>query len=625
MSNLLDKIEEPNDVRKIPFDGLPRLCKEIRSYIIRTVSRNGGHLASNLGTVELTVALHRFLHFPEDQLVWDVGHQSYTHKILTGRKEAFSTLRKRGGISGFPKRRESLCDVADTGHSSTSVSIAAGLAKARDLAGKSNRIVAVIGDGSLSGGPAYEALNNAGRFKTNLIIILNDNEMSISKNVGGMANYLRRVRMSVNYIDFKGNVENVLNKTNFGSKVAGGIRRMKSTIRSMVVPGEFFTEMGLTYYGPVDGHNIRDVERALNAAAKIRGAVIIHVITKKGKGYRFAEDDPSRFHGIAPFDMVNGRTLSSLRSESYTDIFRDEIVKLGQNDPKLVAITAAMSDGTGLDRFRKQFPNRFFDVGIAEGHAASFAAGLSLGGMRPVLAVYSTFLQRAYDEIMQDICLNERPVLLAVDRAGIVGADGETHQGIFDIAYLSHMPGMTVMAPRNGAEFRSMLRYAVTLDGPVAVRYPRGGKDIALLSDDTPRIQSGKAEVLTEGKDVCVLYFGTLTEEALGVREILSKQGYDVTVVNARFAVPFDKELIRKLSETHSLLVTMEEGVTSGGFGEHVSAFCAAEQLPMQVMITALPDTFIPQGSDKELREIYGLTAEATAERILAFKKGEKS
>lgn len=624
MSNLLDKINEPNDVRKIPEDALPSLCKEIRRRILRTVSKNGGHLASNLGTVELTVALHRFLHFPEDKLVWDVGHQSYTHKILTGRKDAFFTLRKKGGISGFPRRKESPCDVADTGHSSTSVSVAAGLAKARDLAGGNNRVVAVIGDGSLSGGPAYEALNNAGRFKTNLIIILNDNEMSISKNVGGMANYLRRVRMSVNYIDFKGNVEHALNRTNIGSKVAGGIRRMKSTIRSMVVPGEFFTEMGLTYYGPVDGHNIREMERALKAAEKIQGAVIIHAVTKKGKGYRFAEADPSRFHGIAPFDMVNGRPLSSFREVSYTDVFRDEIVKLAQEDPKIVAITAAMADGTGLDRFRKQFPNRFFDVGIAEGHAASFAAGLSFGGMHPVLAVYSTFLQRSYDEILQDLCLNERPVVLAVDRAGIVGADGETHQGIFDIAYLSHMPGMKLIAPRNGAEFRKMLRYAFTCDGPVAVRYPRGGKDMKLCDTETPDIVTGKAEVLTEGKDIAILYFGTLTGEALGVREKLAEEGYDVTVVNARFAVPFDQDLIRELAKTHRLLVTMEEGVTSGGFGEHVSAFCAAEQLPMQVMICALPDTFVPQGSDRELREMYGLSPDAIAGRILAFGKRDK-
>lgn len=617
MSNLLDKIKEPNDVRKIPDEKLPGLCKEIRKHILRTVSRNGGHLASNLGTVELTVALHRFLHFPEDQLVWDVGHQSYTHKILTGRKDAFETLRRRGGISGFPKRRESNCDVADTGHSSTSVSIATGLAKARDLAGRNNRVVAVIGDGSLSGGPAYEALNNAGRFKTNLIIILNDNEMSISKNVGGMANYLRRVRMSVNYIDFKGNVENVLNRTNFGSKVAGGIRRMKSTLRSMVVPGEFFTEMGLTYYGPVDGHNIHELERALHAAAKIQGAVIIHAVTKKGKGYRFAEADPSRFHGTPPFDIMNGRPLSAFRVTNYTDVFRDEIVKLGKDDESIVAITAAMSDGTGLDRFRRQFPDRFFDVGIAEGHAASFAAGLSLGGMRPVLAVYSTFLQRAYDEIMQDLCLNERPAILAIDRAGLVGADGETHQGIFDIAYLSHMPGMTVMAPRSGAELRKMLRYAAVCDGPVAIRYPKGGKDIDLLADVTPPVEQGRAEVLCEGKEIAVLYFGTLTAEAMEIRGKLAAKGYDVTVVNARFAVPFDRELIRNLSKTHDLLVTMEEGVISGGFGEHVSVFVSEERLPMRVLISALPDAFIPQGTDKELREQYGLTADTVVARIL--------
>lgn len=620
MSSILDTIERPNDVKNVPEDKLPQLCKEIRRRILDTVSKNGGHLASNLGTVELTVALHRFLDLPKDQLIWDVGHQAYTHKILTGRKDSFYTLRRRGGISGFPKRKESPCDVIDTGHSSTSVSVATGLAKARDLKGENNRIVAVIGDGSLSGGPAYEALNHAGRFKTNLIIILNDNEMSISKNVGAMANYLRKARMSVNYIDLKSNVEQKLNKTSLGARIANRIKKMKAAIRFMFVPGEFFTEMGIAYYGPVDGHNIAETEKALKAASRIHGAVLIHVVTKKGKGYQFAEADPSKFHGTPPFNPQNGTPLGISARETYTDVFRDEIVKIGKDHPEVAAITAAMSDGTGLDGFRKQFPSRFFDVGIAEGHAASFAAGLSINGMHPVLAVYSTFLQRAYDEIMEDICLNERPVTLAIDRAGIVGSDGETHQGLFDLAFLSHMPGMTVMAPRNGAELRAMLRYAVTLDGPSAVRYPKGSKDLKALPAGVSPIRFAKAEWIHKGSETAILFLGTLGEEASGVRNILSEHGTDASVVNARFAAPFDKEMIRELAKTHNLLVTIEEGVRTGGFGERVAAFVMEERLPMKVMICAMPDAFQAQASQQEIREACGLTASEIAGKILRYK-----
>ena len=616
MSNLLDQINQPNDVKNIPAQKLPQLCREIRRHILYTVSKNGGHLASNLGTVELTVALHRFLNLPEDKLVWDVGHQSYTHKILTGRKEAFRTLRKEGGISGFPKRKESLCDVIDTGHSSTSVSIAAGLVKARDLRGESNRVVAVIGDGSLSGGPAYEALNNVGRFRTNLIIILNDNEMSISKNVGGMASYLRKVRMSVNYIEWKGTVEQVLNKTSVGEKVAKGLRKTKAMLRSIVVPGEFFTEMGLTYYGPVDGHNIADMERALHAAEKIKGAVIIHVVTKKGKGYRYAEAEPSRFHGTPPFKLKSGLPVIKDGASSYTDTFREEIVKIGQECPNVVAITAAMSDGTGLDLFSKRYPSRFFDVGIAEGHAVSFAAGLSLDGMHPVVAEYSTFLQRGYDEIIQDICLNQRPVTFAVDRAGIVGSDGETHQGLFDIGFLTQMPGMTVLAPRNGRELKLMLRFAVQYDGPTAIRYPRGGKDIDLLAEETEEIVYGRSEMLKMGSKVAILFAGMLGAEAMAVCDGLKDDGIEASVINARFLSPIDTERIRELAETHDILVTMEEGVRAGGFGEHVASFVSEEQLPMQVMICALPNRFMPQGKQEDLRMEYGLNPQTILKRI---------
>lgn len=624
MSNILDTIERPNDVKKVPEDQLPALCRDIRRLIIETVSKNGGHLASNLGSVELTVALHRFLDLPKDKLIWDVGHQAYTHKILTGRKDAFYTLRRKGGISGFPKRKESPCDVIDTGHSSTSVSVATGLAKARDLRGEDYRVVAVIGDGSLSGGPAYEALNHAGRFKTNLIIILNDNEMSISKNVGGMANYLRKARMSVNYIDWKGNVEHALNKTSFGARIAQKLKKMKAVIRSMVVPGEFFTEMGIAYYGPVDGHNIAELEKALKAASRIHGAVLIHAVTKKGKGYSFAEADPSKFHGTPPFNPKSGAPEGITFKKTYTDVFRDEMVNIGRDYPDVTAITAAMSDGTGLDGFRKQYPSRFFDVGIAEGHAASFAAGLSLNGMHPVLAVYSTFLQRAYDEILEDICLNERPVTLAIDRAGIVGSDGETHQGLFDLAFLSHMPGMVVMAPRNGAELRAMLRFAVTYDGPAAVRYPRGGKDLEALPEKVSEIRLGRAEVLAKGKGTAILFLGPLGEEAMGVKAILQKSGKDASVVNARFASPFDRELIRTLSADHDLIVTMEEGVRTGGFGERVAAFAEEEQLPVRVMICSMPDAFQAHATQQEIRNACGLNAEAVAERILKDGAGHE-
>ncbi|MCQ2421381.1 MAG: 1-deoxy-D-xylulose-5-phosphate synthase [Lachnospiraceae bacterium] len=618
MSNLLDKINQPNDVKKIPDEQIPALCRELRRSILRTVSRNGGHLASNLGSVELTVALHRFLDLPKDKLVWDVGHQAYTHKLLTGRKDAFGTLRKKGGISGFPKRAESHCDVIDTGHSSTSISVAAGLAEARDLKGETHRIVAVIGDGSLSGGPAYEALNNVGRSKSNLIIVLNDNEMSISKNVGGMANYLRKVRMSENYIDLKGNLENVFNKTAFGERVANSIKKTKATLRSMVVPGEFFTEMGLTYYGPIDGHNIHELERALHAAEKVHGAVIIHAVTKKGKGYRPSETEPSRFHGTPPFDVMSGKPFEALRGVSYTDIFRSEICAIASENKDVAAITAAMADGTGLDRFQKQFPERFFDVGIAEGHAASFATGLSLNGMHPVLCVYSTFLQRAYDEIMQDICLNNRPVTLAIDRAGIVGSDGETHQGIFDVAFLSHMPGMTIFVPRNGAELRAMLRVAVSMETPTAVRYPRGSKDIDFMENTVP-ITVGKAEVMKRGSKVAILFLGTLASEAMELCGMLAERGIDATIINARFAAPYDKALIQSLSINHQLLVCMEEGVRSGSFSEHVMAYVMEEQLPMRVVSCTLGDRFLPQGTQAELRNDCGLTAGKIYERISAY------
>ncbi len=623
MNEWLNQINQPNDIKKLPEDQLPKLAKEIRKLILSTVSRNGGHLASNLGTVELTIALHRFLNFPEDKLIWDVGHQAYTHKILSGRREQFSTLRTKGGISGFPKMSESACDAFDTGHSSTSVSVAAGMAKARDIKGESNRVVAVIGDGSLTGGMAYEALNNVGHFRSNVIIILNDNEMSISQNVGSMANYLGKVRMSSGYLDFKNGVEHVLNRSNLGERLARTLKKTKDSIRQMLIPGDFFTEMGLTYFGPIDGHSIPNMLQALHAAEQVDGAVLLHVVTKKGKGYRFAEEEPSRFHGISPFRIATGEVIASKLAKTYTEVFGDEMLRLGAEHPEMVAITAAMASGTGLSAFSKTYPERFFDVGIAEEHAVTFAAGMAASGLHPVFAVYSTFLQRAYDQLLHDVCLNRLPVVFAIDRAGIVGSDGETHQGIFDIAFLTQMPGMTVMAPRNGRELSAMLRFAMEHNGPVAVRYPRGSADCENNESETEPIVYGKAQVLCREQDVAIVFTGPYESALQRVRESLHEAGIGVTLVDARFLAPMDTDLICELAKDHSHLVTIEEGISTGGFGQQVAAFCTEQRLPMQTVSIALPKEFLPHGAYKELLEDYSLTADGITKRILEeYRRG---
>ena len=615
MTELLSLINQPNDVKAIPEEKLPRLAAEIRKEILLTVSKNGGHLASNLGAVELTIALHRFLTFPEDKLIWDVGHQCYTHKLLTGRRDVFDTLRREGGISGFPKREESECDAFDTGHSSTSLSVAAGMAKARDLKGEKNRIVAVIGDGSLSGGMAYEALNNIGRFRTNVIVVLNDNEMSISKNVGGIANYLGHLRMSQGYLNLKDSVERTLNRTNIGEVLAKGIKKTKDSIRQIMIPGDFFEEMGLTYFGPIDGHNINDVTTALQAAAKVRGGVLIHVITKKGKGYSFAEAEPSRFHGIGPFRLATGLPREQSKVPSYTEVFGSEITKLAETNRSIVCITAAMADGTGLNEFAFRFRKRCFDVGIAEEHAVTFAAGMAASGLRPVVCIYSTFLQRAYDQILHDVCLQKLPVVFAIDRAGIVPHDGETHQGLFDIAFLRTMPGMTVLAPSCGEELRKMLAYALTVDGPVAVRYPKGTPDSALAGSDAP-IESGRCAELVRGSKVAVSFLGTLRSSVETAAEELAKDGITPTIADARFAAPFDKDWIRGLVGTHDVLVTVEEGVGEGGYGASVAAWVEEERLPLRVVTIAAPDAFLTHGSREALVRKCGLDAASIADRI---------
>ena len=611
---LLDQIQEPNDIKKLPQNELDDLAEEIRRFLVRNVSMTGGHLASNLGVVELTMALHLALDLPKDKIVWDVGHQSYTHKILTGRKDGFMKLRQYGGISGFPKRSESDCDVYDSGHSSTSVSAALGMARARDLLGGKETIVAVIGDGALTGGVAYEALNNASQMKSNLIIILNDNNMSISPNVGGLSSYLSEIRTSDGYIQLRDKIHNSLSDAVPG--VVKGISRAKQSLKSLMVPGMFFEEMGITYLGPVDGHNIKSIVKSIEVAKRVNKAVLIHVCTKKGKGYLPAERKPSQFHGTPPFIVKTGKPANSQKAASYTDVFSTEVLKIAENDPAMVAITAAMEDGVGLHSFHIRYPNRFFDVGIAEQHAVSFAAGLAAGGLKPIFAVYSTFLQRAYDEIVEDVCLQQLPVVFAVDRAGLVGADGETHQGIFDLSYFSAMPGMTVMAPKNGLEMREMLKFALELGKPAAVRYPRGAAYTGLVEHRAP-IELGKAEMLYDEGGILLLAVGSMVKTALQVKETLNAQGIECSIANARFVKPMDTELLREAAGKYSLIVTMEENVHSGGFGEHVAAWYAEEEMQVPLLQIAIPDTFVTHGSPQELCRLTGIDADSVVAKIL--------
>ena len=620
---LLEKIEQANDIKQIAPEDYGVLAEEIRQFLIQTISVTGGHLGSNLGAVELTMALHLFLDLPEDKLIWDVGHQSYTHKILTGRRDGFVNLRKFGGMSGFPKRKESDCDCFDTGHSSTSISAGLGMVKARDIQGGSQTIVSVIGDGSLTGGMAYEALNNASRLETNFIIVLNDNNMSISENVGGVSKYLNNIRTADTYLGLKEGVYNSLHgKSKYGDKVVSQIRRAKSSFKHLVVPGMFFEDMGITYLGPVDGHNIPEMVHMLKEARKVKKAVLVHVITQKGRGYTPAERHPARFHGAEPFDIETGIPSAPRMKANYTDIFSTVMCKLGQRDEKVVAITAAMPDGTGLKRFRNMYPERFFDVGIAEEHAVTFAAGLAAGGLKPIVAIYSSFLQRAYDQILHDVCIQNLPVVFCIDRAGLVGSDGETHQGIFDLAYLMQMPGLMVMAPKNVWEMGEMLHFAVQQSIPVAIRYPRGKAYEGLERNKEP-ISAGKGEWIVKGKEIALLAIGSMVETAMEARELLKREGFTVSVVNARFAKPLDEEMLFEAFKMHSVIVTLEEGIQSGGFGEAVAAWYQDRrsirgqflEKEAKVCIVALPDRFIEHGSVKELKKKYHLDAESIAKK----------
>lgn len=620
---ILEKIKEANDVKQLSLSECEQLAQEIRDFLIRSLSETGGHLASNLGVVELTIALHRFLHFPEDKLVWDVGHQAYTHKILTGRKEQFATLRKTGGLSGFPKRKESDCDAFDTGHSSTSISAGLGLVQARDLKGENYQVVSVIGDGALTGGMAYEALNNAAELKKNFIIILNDNEMSITRNVGGMSSYLDHIRMAAPYTELKMGVTNALKKIpKVGDGMVDALHKTKSSIKQLVIPGMLFENMGLTYLGPVDGHDMRQLGKVLQEAKRKQGPVLIHVLTEKGRGYEPAMRHPARFHGAAPYEIETGLPKSN-GNPSYTDIFSTVMRKFGDREPDVVAVSAAMVLGTGLKRFGNMFPERLFDVGIAEEHAVTFAAGLALGGLRPVVAIYSSFLQRAVDQILHDVCMQNLPVVFAVDRAGLVGSDGETHHGCFDLSYLSMMPNMTVMAPKNKWELSDMLKFAIRQKSPVAIRYPRG-EAYTGLEDYRAPIEMGKAEILEKGKEIAILAVGNMVRTAVQVTENLRNCGYEPTLVNMRFVKPLDMDLLEILREDHSLIVTMEENVKSGGFGEQVMTYYGSRLHSPAVRIVAIEDQFVPHGSVEDLMHQQQMDSASVTERILRWKEEQQ-
>lgn len=613
---VLDKIQRPNDVKELKEQELSILADEIRQFIIDKVSDNGGHLASNLGVVELTIALHRCLNFPQDKLIWDVGHQSYTHKILTGRKNGFDSLRKYHGMSGFPKRDESNCDAFDTGHSSTSLSAGLGMVCARELKKEKYKVVSVIGDGSLTGGLAFEALNNAASLKSNYIMILNDNHMSISENVGGLSHYLAGVRTAKGYTNFKKNVKASLSKMNaIGEELERNIRRAKSMLKQVFIPGMFFEDMGITYLGPIDGHNIEALTEVIEDAKQVEGAVLIHVITEKGKGYEPAQLHPESYHGVGPFIKKNGMAKKPKEEATYTDIFAKTICELAQTHEKLVTITAAMMDGCGLKGFAKRFPDRFFDVGIAEEHAVTFACGLAAGGFHPFFAVYSSFLQRGYDQILHDMCMQNLPVTLMLDRAGLVGNDGETHQGVFDLSYLTMIPNMTVFAPKNRYEFQDAIAFAADFEAPMAIRYPKTDA-VRVLKEYREPIKLGKSEWIRRGSRVALLAIGTMVETAMEVEELLAKDGIDATVVNLRFAKPLDYEMLDEVLDYHSLIVTMEENVLSGGVGEHICRYVEMHSTGVRVIACGIPDKFIHQGSIKELLEETGLDAQSIYQKI---------
>ena len=597
---------------------LEKLAEEIRQFLVEKISVTGGHLASNLGVVELTMALHLAFELPQDKMIWDVGHQSYTHKILTGRRAGFDDLRKYGGMSGFPKRKESECDAFDTGHSSTSISAGLGYVAARDIKGEEHSVISIIGDGAMTGGMAYEALNNASRLKSNFIIVLNDNNMSISENVGGMSRYLNGLRTAEAYTGLKKGVEDTLMKIPVqGEKILYQMKKTKSGLKQLFVPGMFFEDMGITYLGPVDGHDIRKLYKTFQEAKRVDHAVLVHVLTKKGKGYVPAEENPSRFHGIVPFDIETGEAKEKSSKDSYTDIFSKVFCDIAKQNDAVVGITAAMADGTGLARFARMFPDRFFDVGIAEEHALTFAAGLAAGGLKPVVAVYSSFLQRAFDQTIHDVCLQNLPVMIAVDRAGLVGSDGETHQGLFDLSFLNMIPNMTILSPKNRWEMADMVRFCADFQYPVALRYPRGAAYEGLSAFRTP-IVYGKSEILYEEEDIAVIFVGHMAELAVQVRDRLKEIGYHCSLINARFVKPLDTEMLEALTKDHRLFVTIEENVLSGGFGEQVLHYVSRAKLDVGVRCIGIPDDYVEHGNVDLLRREVGLDAETIVKQIIA-------
>ena len=613
---ILEQIKGPEDLKNMSPEELCVLAGEIRTFLIEKISHTGGHLAPNLGVVELTIALLRTFDLPKDKIIWDVGHQSYTHKILSGRMQEFDELRQYGGLSGFPKRKESPYDAFDTGHSSTSISAGLGIAQGRDILGEDYKVVSVIGDGALTGGMAYEALNNAARMKKNFIIVLNDNKMSISENVGGMSRYLGGLRTGNGYNDLKKNVADTLERIPVvGERMIDRIKRTKNSIKQLFIPGMLFENMGITYLGPVDGHNIPALCKVFKEAQKLDHAVLVHVLTKKGKGYEPAEKNPAAFHGVSPFDTKTGRPVAEEKYPTYTDVFSKKLCQLGETHPELVAVTAAMPDGTGVAAFGKRFPDRFFDVGIAEAHAVTSAAGMAAAGLRPVVAVYSSFLQRGYDQILHDVCIQNLPVIFAVDRAGLVGSDGETHQGIFDYSYLTSIPNMSVAAPKNLWELRAMLDFAMDYKAPFAIRYPRGTAYRGLKEFMQP-ISYGKGEMLYEEEDIALLAVGSMVSTGEHVREKLKEEGYSCTLANARFVKPFDKELVERLAKNHRLIVTMEENVLQGGFGLPVTAYIHEHYPQVKVLNIALPDAYVEHGNVSVLREGLGIDSDSIIRKL---------
>ena len=620
---ILDKINGPDDVKKLNETELRELAEEIRSFLIEKISHTGGHLASNLGVVELTIALYLAFDLPKDKIIWDVGHQSYTHKILSGRKDDFDGLRQYGGLSGFPKRKESPFDAFDTGHSSTSISAGLGMAQGRDVLGEEYSIVSVIGDGALTGGMAYEALNNAARLKKNFIIVLNDNKMSISENVGGISRYLSNLRADEGYNLLKKNVAGTLAKVPMiGNDLVDTLLRTKNSIKQFLIPGMWFENMGITYLGPVDGHDVKGLAKIFSEAKKINHAVLIHVMTKKGKGYRPAERNPSSFHGVEPFDIETGKPLGQKLYPSYTDVFSREICKIAETNEKLVAVTAAMPDGPGLKRFSRLYPQRFFDVGIAEEHAVTSAAGMAAAGLKPVVVVYSSFLQRAYDQIVHDVCIQNLPVLFCVDRAGLVGSDGETHQGIFDLTYLSSIPNMSVIAPKNLWELREMLQFAVDYEGPMAIRYPRGQAYRGLKEFLAP-VEYKKSEILYDEDSIALLAVGSMVSTAEHIRTKLKEEGHSCTLVNGRFIKPVDTDVLDYLARNHRCIVTLEENVLRGGYGERITDYVQKHYPAIRVVNIALPDAYVEHGNVSKLRSDLGIDSDSILIKLKNELKSE--